>query len=551
MRPCQLAQIAAFALLAACLGCDPSNPSDPFVTPDDDGSAIIHDRDSSEGNGSEARDDAGSDAGDDAGEGDAGPDATCEPLTNCPDDVVCGAIGDGCGGTIACGACDEDAYERCVEGVCEPCVPETCADRSGCGEFSDGCGGTLDCGCEQDERCVDGVCERCEPSVSCQSAGVTCGEIDDGCGTPLSCGSCTSIGEQCVAGTCQPCVPETTARCAELGLSCGEIDDGCGGTLSCGSCAAPNACVQGACACTPITCAEQGIGCGEAYDGCGSFLSCGQACVSGEATAIRLLSGNLTSGNYQSYDQGHGIRIFQGLTPHVALVQEFKFGGNAEHARRALVEQAFGSRFFHTAEPMLTSGTLPNAIVSYFPIKSSGLIQDDNVGDTRDHVWARIDIPGSRDLWVIGVHLSTTANKRAASAEDLSEEIATLGIPAGDFLVIGGDFNTKKRTDQALVRLSDWVTIDTQSTCPIDQQGNDGTNANRDHPYDALYGNEAIGALQIPVDIPGAASLSARGLVFDSRVFTPLTAVAPVKKNDSGADQMQHMAVIKDFAIPR
>jgi hypothetical protein len=41
-----------------------------------------------------------------------------------------------------------------------------------------------------------------------------------------------------------------------------------------------------------------------------------------------------------------------------------------------------------------------------------------------------------------------------------------------------------------------------------------------------------------------------QGLVFDSRVFDDLQAVAPAQQQDSGAEQMQHMAVVRDFLIP-
>src|ERR1039457_6849019 len=41
------------------------------------------------------------------------------------------------------------------------------------------------------------------------------------------------------------------------------------------------------------------------------------------------------------------------------------------------------------------------------------------------------------------------------------------------------------------------------------------------------------------------------GLVFDSRVYTPLSDVPPVQFSDSGSlNGMQHMAVVKDFAVP-
>jgi len=42
----------------------------------------------------------------------------------------------------------------------------------------------------------------------------------------------------------------------------------------------------------------------------------------------------------------------------------------------------------------------------------------------------------------------------------------------------------------------------------------------------------------------------ANGIVFDSRVFTPLSAVVPVLAGDSGAFQMQHMAVMRTYDFP-
>jgi len=59
-----------------------------------------------------------------------------------------------------------------------------------------------------------------------------------------------------------------------------------------------------------------------------------------------------------------------------------------------------------------------------------------------------------------------------------------------------------------------------------------------------------LDALETPVSIAGHGFTYAEGLVFDSRVFTPLSAVSPVQSGDSGASSMQHMAVIRDFLIP-
>lgn len=54
-------------------------------------------------------------------------------------------------------------------------------------------------------------------------------------------------------------------------------------------------------------------------------------------------------------------------------------------------------------------------------------------------------------------------------------------------------------------------------------------------------------AKRVPVVI-GARSFPA-GLVFDTRVYSPLSDVAPARQSDSGASAMQHMAVIKAFTV--
>ena len=51
----------------------------------------------------------------------------------------------------------------------------------------------------------------------------------------------------------------------------------------------------------------------------------------------------------------------------------------------------------------------------------------------------------------------------------------------------------------------------------------------------------------VPVVI--GANAFTNGLVFDSRVYSPLSAVPPVLATDSGATGMQHMGVLKDFMI--
>ena len=57
---------------------------------------------------------------------------------------------------------------------------------------------------------------------------------------------------------------------------------------------------------------------------------------------LRLISGNLTSGNLQAY-QDPGIRIFRGLAPDVAMIQELNFASDSPADLRAFVDQAFGA----------------------------------------------------------------------------------------------------------------------------------------------------------------------------------------------------------------
>ncbi len=93
----------------------------------------------------------------------------CEPATCGVDD--CGALSDGCGGTLDCGECAPE------------CEPATCGVDD-CGALSDGCGGTLDCG-----ECAP----ECEPAT-CPAD--SCGLTDDGCGGTLDCGECVSTRPQ-------------------------------------------------------------------------------------------------------------------------------------------------------------------------------------------------------------------------------------------------------------------------------------------------------------------------------------------------------------------
>lgn len=254
------------------------------------------------------------------------------------------------------------------------------------------------------------------------------------------------------------------------------------------------------------------------------------------------MAANITSGNYQSYDPGEGTRIFQGLDPDLVMIQEFNYGDNSSTAIRNWVTSTFGSSFSYYRE---AGADIPNGVISRYPIIASGEWDDPYVSN-RDFAWARIDIPGSKDLWAISLHLLTSSStSRNNEAVSLKSFINTY-VPAGDYLAIAGDLNTASRTETAITTLSSVVV--TAAPYPVDNLGNSNTNSSRSKPYDWVLVDTDLEAVEVPVAI-GSYQFQ-NGLVFDSRVYTPLADVAPVLYGDSGATNMQHMAVVRDFSIP-
>jgi endonuclease/exonuclease/phosphatase family metal-dependent hydrolase len=243
----------------------------------------------------------------------------------------------------------------------------------------------------------------------------------------------------------------------------------------------------------------------------------------------------------QSYDPGHGIRILQGLKPDVVLIQEFNYGDNSPSSIQSFVSTTFGAGFAYYRE----GGQIPNGVISRYPILESGEWDDPEVFN-RDFAWARIDLPGSQDLWAVSVHFLT--GQTGSRTKEANALIAYLqaNVPSNGLLVVGGDLNTSTRSEGCVSALS--ARVVTSSPFPVDQAGNGNTNAYRNSPYDWVLASPALHAMTVPVEV-GSQSF-ANGLVFDSRVFKPLGDVPPVLEGDSAADQMQHMAVVRDFLIP-
>ena len=258
---------------------------------------------------------------------------------------------------------------------------------------------------------------------------------------------------------------------------------------------------------------------------------------------VRIVAANLTSGNFQAYDPGHGARILAGLNADIVLIQEFNYQSSTTESLDALTEdicEGFDCVWVR-GQPQVG---IPNGVISRYPILESGSWPDPEVAN-RDFTYARIDVPGPTDLWAISVHLLTSsAADRAMEASSILGEV--MALPAGDFVVLGGDFNTDTRDEPALVTLAASFTVG--PLFPMDQAMNGGTNEPRTKPYDWVLADAELESTAVPTFVGGSSFES--GAVIDTRVFTPLSALSPALLNDSGAPSMQHMAVVRDFVLP-
>ncbi len=273
-----------------------------------------------------------------------------------------------------------------------------------------------------------------------------------------------------------------------------------------------------------------------------------------EPVALRIMAANISSGRFQSYPEpGPGTRIFRALRPDIVLIQEFNVnatrnGPNDFDAVDRWVSAVFGPDYHWVREP--GNDSIPNGVISRWPILESGEWRDEKASN-RDFAFARIDLPGDTDLWAVSLHLLTRrASVRGREARALVEAIKRHPVPDEDYLVIGGDFNTNHRREPAVTTLGELVDI----LGPFPHDGADppdgDTNSRRRKPYDWVLADAELEALAVSTEIDDF--LFPLGLVFDSRLFTRdelAESFPPVLPGDSGAPQMQHMAVVRDFLL--
>ena len=266
---------------------------------------------------------------------------------------------------------------------------------------------------------------------------------------------------------------------------------------------------------------------------------------------VRVMGANITSGSSQSY-LSPGLDIFEGLKPDVVAIQEFDYtstttnGANTPAAFREMIDTAFGTNFVYYREPYTASGDIPNGIISRYPILASGSWVDTSVAN-RGFAWAQIALPGTNSLYVVSVHLLTSS---AANRETEASNLMTLiqaNFPSNAWIIVAGDMNTDSRTEAAIITFSANLS---DSPIPVDNLGNSDTSINRNHPHDYVLPSYSMTNMLTAVVITN--HTYSNGLVFDSRVYTNVNDVLPppIQLGDSGADGMQHMAVVKDFLVP-
>ncbi len=271
---------------------------------------------------------------------------------------------------------------------------------------------------------------------------------------------------------------------------------------------------------------------------------------------IRFVAANLTSGNNQSYDPGEGIRLMTGTKGDIFMVQEFNYGSNSASDYRAMSDDVCGV----DCDYAVGTGSIPNGVVSRWPITDSGYWDDPNISD-RNLDWARIDIPGSKDILVVSVHLHTSPSSDQVTAAQVVAKKVTehrAANPNCCYYVVGGDFNGPTAvSDSGFGEYNGQAVFYVANPDPVGEDGSTGTNASRSSQYDFVLLDTAFHAYQSAVLIEPTGSGSAlsypSGLVFDSRDFSQSELnnyFPPALTGDSGASNMQHMAILKDVLIP-
>lgn len=254
---------------------------------------------------------------------------------------------------------------------------------------------------------------------------------------------------------------------------------------------------------------------------------------------VRVMAANL-NGNSQILGTPQ-LNILEGLKADVVAMQEFIYSDNSTNAFRQMIDDTFGTNYVYFRE---SGYSLPNGIISRYPIIAAGSWDDPYVSN-RGFAWAQINLPGTNDLYVVSVHLLTSSSStRNSEAAEIKSRVQS-EFPANAWVIVAGDMNTDSRSEGAI---STFTTFLSDSPIPTDAEtgGDPDTNEPRSKPYDYVLPSFSMTNTLTSVVFPS--HTFPKGLVFDSREYTPLSEVSPVQFADSSS--CQHMGILKDFLVP-
>jgi len=265
---------------------------------------------------------------------------------------------------------------------------------------------------------------------------------------------------------------------------------------------------------------------------------------------ITVMTANLPCGGWPNeYYYPQSSRIFQGLKPDIAFIEEFNV--KAPLTRREYIDNALGKNYFlYTG-----SGDIPNTIASRWAFQTWGEWVDSEVVGSRTFVWAVIDIPGPIDLQGVCVHLKASAgpknrSRRLREAVQIRDYVRR-NFNSKKYIVVAGDLNTyPSPAEPCLSIFRSFLSVDYH--LPRDRRGRYFTNATkpRRYHYDWIMPNWLLDRRQTTLYLGSKRRPYRQGIVFDSRIFGDVSEDFPIRENDSHPYGVHHMAVMKAFDIP-
>jgi len=286
---------------------------------------------------------------------------------------------------------------------------------------------------------------------------------------------------------------------------------------------------------------------------------------------LKIQTANVSKMN--TFAREESIRIFQGMEPDIALLQEWAIKATSNH--RAYVDEAFGPEFYYylaysNRNPVGDLAAMPNGIVSRWAMQTWGGWEYQSDPNKPYSAWAIIDLPGKEEnLGVVSVHLApgdTTEDKekRIEEANVIKNYVEANFDTVNDYIVVGGDLNAVSGNEAVEWCLQTFALfLEPTNHRPEDRLGDENTNQIRDKPYDWIMPNQLLDDLHTTLyigDLDPQYEYD-EGLVFDSHVFsrwsdtttagpgTPLWNLPPVLYGDSHSSEMDHMGVMKAFDV--